>query len=224
MWQTDCEAPTANVKKRGDSLMKCEYKVERISDDLEKYLNEKGSQGWRCASVTTATGLGWTYVVILERAAKDQPVDTEIKIMESKAEADDEKLNEKKAAHDSNLEEHITEQKEKSTLEKEADDEKLNEKKAAHDSNLEEHITEQKEKSTLEKIAEFYVAFEFAWFFLNIAIPSIRSLLIPDYSSMDTQINPIKWIILFIMIIVDLILLFILNKQDRKGGMKNDEI
>ncbi len=171
--------------------MKCEYKVERISDDLEKYLNEKGSQGWRCASVTTATGLGWTYVVILERAAKDQPVDTEIKIMESKAEADDEKLNEKKAAHDSNLE---------------------------------EHITEQKEKSTLEKIAEFYVAFEFAWFFLNIAIPSIRSLLIPDYSSMDTQINPIKWIILFIMIIVDLILLFILNKQDRKGGMKNDEI
>lgn len=191
MWQTDCEAPTANVRKRGDSLMKCEYKVERISDDLEKYLNEKGSQGWRCASVTTATGLGWTYVVILERAAKDQPVDTEIKIMESKAEADDEKLNEKKAAHDSNLE---------------------------------EHITEQKEKSTLEKIAEFYVAFEFAWFFLNIAIPSIRSLLIPDYSSMDTQINPIKWIILFIMIIVDLILLFILNKQDRKGGMKNDEI
>lgn len=160
--------------------MKCEYKVERISGDLEKYLNEKGIQGWHCASVTTATGLGWTYVVVLERAAKDQPVDTAIKIIESKSEKDDEKLNEK----------------------------------AAHDSNLEEHVTEQKEKSTLEKITEFYVAFEFAWVFLNIVAPFFKNI----------QIEPIKWIILFIMIIVDLILLFILNKQDRKGGMKNDEI
>ena len=170
--------------------MKCEYKVERISDDLEKYLNEKGSQGWRCASVTTATGLGWTHIVVLERDEEEQPVDTVSKIVESKSEENNEKLNEE----------------------------------VMHNPNLEEPVTEQKARSALEKIAEFYVAFEFAWFFLNIAIPSIRSLLIPDYSSMDTQINPIKWIILFIMIIVDLILLFILNKQDRKGGMKNDEI
>lgn len=61
--------------------MKCKYKVERISGDLEKYLNEKGSQGWRCASVTTATGLGWTQIVVLERDVEDKPIDTVIKII-----------------------------------------------------------------------------------------------------------------------------------------------
>ena len=180
MWQTDCEAPTANVRKRGDSLMKCEYKVERISDDLEKYLNEKGSQGWRCASVTTATGLGWTHIVVLERDEEEQPVDTVSKIVEFKSEVNNEKLNEE----------------------------------VMHNPNLEEPVTEQKARSALEKIAEFYVAFEFAWFILNIVVPFFK----------DIRIGSIKWIILFIMIIVDLILIFILNKQNRKSGMKNDEI
>lgn len=160
--------------------MKYEYKVERISGDLEKYLNEKGTQGWRCVSITTATGLGWTQIVVLERDAEDQPIDTAIKIVESKSEEGNEKLNEE----------------------------------AMHDPNLEEPVTEQKAKSTLEKIAEMYVAFEFAWFILNIAVPL---LLNPGYSGMDMQINPIKWIILFIMIIVDIILLFILNKQRKVG-------
>lgn len=51
--------------------MRYDYKVDRVSGDLEKYLNEKSSQGWRCVSVTTATGLGWTQIVVLEKAVKD---------------------------------------------------------------------------------------------------------------------------------------------------------
>ena len=44
-----------------------EYKVERISWDLEEYLNEKASQGWRCVGVTSNTGLGLTVTVVLEK-------------------------------------------------------------------------------------------------------------------------------------------------------------
>lgn len=48
-------------------MAKYEYKVERFSGDLEAFLNTKGSQGWRCVSVTTATGLGWTQIIVLEK-------------------------------------------------------------------------------------------------------------------------------------------------------------
>ena len=47
--------------------MRYEYKVERVSGDLEKYLNKQSSQGWRCISVTSATGLGWTQIIVLEK-------------------------------------------------------------------------------------------------------------------------------------------------------------
>lgn len=47
--------------------MKYEYKVERISDDLEVYLNKQSANGWRCVGVTTNTGLGWSVTVVLER-------------------------------------------------------------------------------------------------------------------------------------------------------------
>lgn len=47
--------------------MKYEYKVERVGSDLEAYLNTMAAEGWRCVSVTTATGLGLTYYVVLER-------------------------------------------------------------------------------------------------------------------------------------------------------------
>lgn len=48
--------------------MRYEYDVERISCDLEKYLNEKKRHGWNCVSVTNATGLGWTRTVVLKKA------------------------------------------------------------------------------------------------------------------------------------------------------------
>ncbi|MEZ3445032.1 MAG: hypothetical protein K1W30_07870 [Lachnospiraceae bacterium] len=51
--------------------MRYEYKVERVSGDLEKYLNKQSSQGWRCISVTTATGLGWTQIIVLEKIVED---------------------------------------------------------------------------------------------------------------------------------------------------------
>lgn len=46
---------------------KYEYKVERIGSDLEAYLNDMSKDGWRCVSVSAATGLGWTHIVVLER-------------------------------------------------------------------------------------------------------------------------------------------------------------
>lgn len=51
--------------------MRYKYKVKRISGDLKKYLNKQSSKGWRCVSVTTATGLGWTQVVVFEKAVED---------------------------------------------------------------------------------------------------------------------------------------------------------
>lgn len=151
--------------------MKCEYKVERISNDLEKYLNEKGSQGWRCASVTTATGLGWTYIVVLERDEENQPVDTAIKIIESKSQ-EDEKQN-GKVTHDSNLEFESEEAK---------------------------SMPAGKKKEILEMSAKFCVGIEFAWIIINIVVPFICSLLDADSSIMDIlQINPIQWIIIIIV-------------------------
>lgn len=44
-----------------------EYKVERITCDLESYLNKMANDGWRCVSVSHPTGLGWSVVVVLER-------------------------------------------------------------------------------------------------------------------------------------------------------------
>lgn len=186
--------------------MKCDYKVKRISGDLEKYLNEKGSQGWRCVSVTTATGLGLTHIIVLERAVEDQPIDTVIKIIESKSKEDDDKKLNEKATHDSNFEEHITEQKVEFTL-------------------------NGKTKEILEMAARFCVAFECTWITMNIVFPFLYSLLDADYSIMEKgiQINPIQWILLFIAVFVSLILLFILEKdhddeQDKKGEIKKDEI
>lgn len=48
-------------------MSRYEYKVEKISRDLQCYLNEQASEGWRCVSVLTNTGLGWTLTVVLER-------------------------------------------------------------------------------------------------------------------------------------------------------------
>lgn len=55
--------------------MRYEYDVERISCDLEKYLNEKKRHGWNCVSVTNATGLGWTRTVVLKRAVTECEID-----------------------------------------------------------------------------------------------------------------------------------------------------
>lgn len=86
MWKTDCETPTANVRRRGDCLMKCEYKVERISGFLETYLNKKASQGWRCISVLPATEpyLEWTQIAIFERIVDDPDgdINSEITVRE----------------------------------------------------------------------------------------------------------------------------------------------
>ena len=53
-----------------------EYKVERISGDLEQYLNEKAKLGWRCVSVTQATGLGWTQIVVLEKLINENTAES----------------------------------------------------------------------------------------------------------------------------------------------------
>lgn len=53
-------------------MQKYEYKVEKIASDLQTYLNEKAEQGWRCVSVTTSTGLGWTQIVVLEREIENK--------------------------------------------------------------------------------------------------------------------------------------------------------
>lgn len=55
--------------------MRYEYDVERISCNLEKYLNEKKRHGWNCVSVTNATGLGWTRTVVLKRAVTECEID-----------------------------------------------------------------------------------------------------------------------------------------------------
>lgn len=46
---------------------KYEYKVEKISGNLQEYLNKQSEQGWRCVSTMTNTGLGWTITVVLEK-------------------------------------------------------------------------------------------------------------------------------------------------------------
>lgn len=46
---------------------KYEYRVERIGNDLQGYLNKMASDGWRCVSTMTNTGLGWTTTFVLER-------------------------------------------------------------------------------------------------------------------------------------------------------------
>ena len=48
-------------------MKKYEYKVERIAENLESYLNDRADEGCRCVSVMPATGLGWTQVVVLEK-------------------------------------------------------------------------------------------------------------------------------------------------------------
>lgn len=56
--------------------MRYEYDVERISCDLEKYLNEKKRHGWNCVSVTNATGLGWTRTVVLKKSVTECEIDS----------------------------------------------------------------------------------------------------------------------------------------------------
>ena len=48
-------------------MKKYEYKVVTLSNNLEKFLNDESEEGWRCVSVCTNTGLGWTMTVVLEK-------------------------------------------------------------------------------------------------------------------------------------------------------------
>ena len=52
-------------------MKRYEYKVEKV-DNLERYLNDKSKEGWRCVGVTTSTGLGWTMTVVLEKLVEEK--------------------------------------------------------------------------------------------------------------------------------------------------------
>lgn len=53
-------------------MKKYSYKVERVTGELQEYLNKQAQEGWRCISVSASTGLGWTQLVVLEKEEDGQ--------------------------------------------------------------------------------------------------------------------------------------------------------